>query len=231
MRPGPRTSASFDRSSPLASPASGKSVIAKVGPPLRALITVDNLFRSLAFRHFPRLDDRARPFLRPLLRQVVSGACEDAMLVRAGEFLRVMGRGRNYAVRVPIDRDGWNGDLRLSREAHFNLIIPRIARAGREAVAMPVGMDDDSDEVGVVEGARRSVEGRIVERPVRRPHAPTEARDLPPVLLEATPSPLVVEVILVPERRLFGWTRRLHGMRDVLDVVRIAGNERDDPVR
>src|SRR5271163_2256391 len=102
------------------------------------------------------------------------------MLVRAGEFLRVMGAAGVDAVRVAVDGDGRNGDRRLSREPHFNLIIPWIAGAGREPVTMPIGMDDDCDEVGIVEGGRRSVEGRIVERPVRRPHTPQEARDASP---------------------------------------------------
>ncbi len=96
---------------------------------------------------------------------------------------------------------------------------------------MPIGMDDDRDEVGIVEGARRSIEGRVVKRPVGRPHAPTEAHDPPPVFLETPPAALVVEVILVPQRRLLGGARRLHRMRNALNVVRIAGDERDDPVR
>ena len=96
---------------------------------------------------------------------------------------------------------------------------------------MPIRVDDDVDEVGIVESARRSVEGRVVERPFWRPHAPQEARDPSSVLLETPPATLAVEVVLIPERRLFGRARRLHRMRDALDVVRIAGDERDDPVR
>ena len=52
---------------------------------------------------------------------------------------------------------------------------------------------------------------------------------LPPVPLETASPPLAVEVVLIPERRLLGRARRLHRMRDALDVVRIAGDERDDP--
>ena len=74
------------------------------------------LICSSGVRHPPRVDDCARPFLRPLLREVVAGADEYAMFVRAGEFLRVMGRARIHAIRAAIDRDGRNGDWRLSRE-------------------------------------------------------------------------------------------------------------------
>ena len=85
---------------------------------------------ELALRHCAGVDDRPRPFLRPFLRQVVAGAPEYAMLVRAGEFLRVMGGAGVYAVRVAVDGDGRNRDRRLSRERHFDLIIARIAGAG-----------------------------------------------------------------------------------------------------
>ena len=91
---------------------------------------------------------------------------------------------------------------------------------------MPVRMDDHLDEVRIVEGARRALERRLVESPRRRPHAPQEARDPAPVLGQAAPSALTVEIILVPERRLLGRRRRLHRARDVLDVVRIARDER-----
>ena len=186
---------------------------------------------ELALRHLSRVDNGLRPFVGAFLRQVVARALEDAMLVRAGEFLRVMGGAGVYAVRVPVDGDGRNRDGRLRRERHFNLIVARIAGAGRESVTMPIGMNDHIDEVGIVEGARGSIEGRIVERPLRRPHAPQEARDLLPVLRQAAPPPLAVEVVLIPERRLLGRARRLHCLRNALDVVRIAGDERDDPHR
>ncbi len=85
---------------------------------------------ELTLRRCAGVDHRARPCLGPLLRQVVAGAFEYAMLVRAGEFLRVIGGAGVYAVRVAVDGDGRNGDRRLSREPHFNFIIPWIAGAG-----------------------------------------------------------------------------------------------------
>jgi hypothetical protein len=80
----------------------------------------------------------------------VAGALENAMFVRAGESLGLRGGAGVYAIRVAVDGDGRNGDARLGREPHFNLIIPRIAGAGREPVTMPIGMDDDSDEVWII---------------------------------------------------------------------------------
>ncbi len=96
---------------------------------------------------------------------------------------------------------------------------------------MPVGMDDDLDEVGVVERAGRALERRDVEGPGRRPLAPQQARDAATIFGESAATAFAVKVILIPERCLFGWRRRFHRMGDILDVVRIAGHEGDDPPR
>jgi hypothetical protein len=52
------------------------------------------------------------------------------MFVRAGEFLRVMGRAGVHDVRVAVDGDTARRDPGLRREPHFNLIVPRIGGAG-----------------------------------------------------------------------------------------------------
>ncbi len=64
--------------------------------------------RGLPERHRARLDDGAREFLRPLLRQIVAGAAEHAMLVSPGEFFRMMRRAGVHAVGVAVDGDGRN---------------------------------------------------------------------------------------------------------------------------
>jgi hypothetical protein len=146
------------------------------------------------------------------------------MFVRAEELFRVMRRAGVHAIGVAVDRDRWNGDRRLRREPGLDRSIGGIA--GDEPVAMPVGVDDDLDEVVIVESARGALKRRLVERPGRRPHPPEQAGDGAPVLRQAAPAALAMEIILVPQRRLLRRTRRLHGARDVLDVVGIARDER-----
>src|SRR3546814_18073870 len=70
------------------------------------------------------------------------------------------------SVGVAVERDRRDRDGRLRGEAAFHLLIRRVARREREAVA--VGLDHDVHEIGVVEGFRRAGEGRLVERPDRK---------------------------------------------------------------
>ena len=71
--------------------------------------------------------------------------------------------------------------------------------AGSVAVAVPVGLDHDLDEIGIVERGRAPLEGRLVEAPFRRPQLPQQPADVAPVLGEAGAAALGVEVVLVPE--------------------------------
>ena len=100
-----------------------------------------------------------------------------------------------------------------------------------EPIAVTVGVDSHIDEIGIVESWGRALERRVIESPGRRPHAPQKPCDPAPIFFEPPAAALVVEVILIPERRLLGRGRRLHGARDVLDIVGIAGDKRDDALR
>jgi hypothetical protein len=78
------------------------------------------------------------------------------MLMSADELDRVMLRSRVHAVHVAVDRNGRNGNGRLRGERRFDVGACRVSR--REPTAMTVRVDDDFDEVGIVEGARRSLD-------------------------------------------------------------------------
>ena len=84
---------------------------------------------------------------------------------------------------------------------------------------MPVGVDHDVDEVGIVEARRGALERPLVEPPVGRPELPQEPADVPPVLLETGTPALGVEVPLVPGPVLVVDGTRLVRPGQVLDVV------------
>src|SRR5689334_527268 len=111
------------------------------------------------------------------------------MLVRAGEFPRMMRRPRVYAVGVAVDGDRGDRDRRLKGEPGLDRRIRLVS--GGEPVAMPVGVNDHLDEIGIVERRGGALEGRLVEPPCRRPLPPQEPRDGAPVLGEAAPAALV----------------------------------------
>ena len=97
-------------------------------------------------------------------------AAKDAVLVRSGKFLRMMWGVSGHAIGIAIDRDGWNRDRRLGRKLCLDMGNRRISR--HQPIAVPVGVNYDLDEIGVVEGFRRRLEGRVIEIPGRRPHSP-----------------------------------------------------------
>src|SRR6185312_2895953 len=97
-----------------------------------------------------------------------------------------MRRARVDAVGVAVYGDRWDCDRRLGGEPGLDRGIGWIA--GGEPVAMPVGVDDHLDEIGIVERLGRALEGRLVERPCRRPHPPQETRDPPPVFFKTAPA-------------------------------------------
>jgi hypothetical protein len=93
-------------------------------------------------RHRAGVDDGARPFLRALLRQVVSGAAKKTMLMSADELDRVMLRSRVHAVHVAVDRNGRNGNGRLRGERRFDggaCRVRSIAEGGKMFFAAGMG--------------------------------------------------------------------------------------------
>ena len=141
----------------------------------------------------------------------------------------MMRRPEIHAVVAAVDGDGRNPDRRLRGEPRLDPGVGRVA--GDQPEPMPVGMDRHVDEVGRIEGLGRAFEGRLVERPGRRPEPPQEPGDPAPVLRQADPAPLAVEIVLAPERRLLGRRRRVHRAGDVLDRVGIARDQRHGPLR
>src|SRR5206468_3267883 len=69
-----------------------------------------------------------------------------------------------------------------------------------------------------------------VEAPIRRPQLPQQAAYIASVLLEAGPTALGVEVMLVPSSILASGGLRSIGQGDVLDVVEASGRDDGTPV-
>jgi hypothetical protein len=89
-------------------------------------------------------------------------------LMRPGEigvelFERVC---RLHAVGVALQDDCRHADPWLRGELGFDRLQRRIAR--RIAIAMPVGLDRDRDEIRIVERNGAPFERRVVEGPMRR---------------------------------------------------------------
>ena len=98
------------------------------------------------------IDDGAGPFLGTLLRQIMAGAAKGTMLVPGDEHACMVRSAGVHAVRVAVDRDRRDGYGGLRGERRLDRPVSRVAED--KLVAMPVGVDDDLDEVGIVEGAR-----------------------------------------------------------------------------
>src|SRR5204863_5060379 len=108
------------------------------------------------------------------LRDVVSDHRDDPALVSAGEqmSLGVPGLRLSDPVAAALQYDRGHLDRWLRGEALLDLFEIGIARGIAEAV--PVGVNDDIDEIRVVERGRRALVGRIVKLPVRRPELPQQ---------------------------------------------------------
>ena len=90
-----------------------------------------------------------------------------------------------------MQHDGRHLDRGLSGEPLLDCVERRIAR--RIAVADPVGVSRNVDEIRIVEGFRRALERRVVELPVRRPQPPQQAGERAAILLEPGAPALGVE--------------------------------------
>src|SRR4051812_46416429 len=106
-----------------------------------------------------------------LLWNVVAYSRKQPMFVRAGEVGAIVGRHwRAHTVVAALEYDSGDCDRRLVREEFLLMLVSAIAV--NEPIPVPVGVDHNVDEVGVVQapGARRKRRGR--GRPRRRPRAP-----------------------------------------------------------
>jgi hypothetical protein len=75
--------------------------------------------------------------------------------VGAGEMpgMALGAAGGTDAIRFAMQHDCRNADLRLRRQFRLGGIVSGVA--GRIPVAMPIGLDDDIDEIGIVERCSR----------------------------------------------------------------------------
>ena len=79
-----------------------------------------------------------------------------------------------------IKRDGGNADLGFCRQAGFQRCESRVACRYPEAETIAV--DNHIDEVRIIKGGSRPLEGGVVELPARRPLLPKDAAQLPTIL-------------------------------------------------
>src|SRR5262245_16443219 len=96
---------------------------------------------------------------------------------------------------------------------------------------MPVGMNHDVNEVGIVERRSSPLVGVVGEVPARRPLLPQVTADLMSIRLQPGTPALGVEVVLIPES-VFGCrrTRRLQRNR-VLNGVAADQHRRPYAIR
>ena len=127
------------------------------------------------------------------------------------------------AVRLAVQDDRRHRDRRLRGERLLDRLERRVSR--RIAVAVPVRVDRHVDEIGIVPGGRGPRERLLIERPMRRPQAPQQPAEIPPVGGEPGAAALEVEVVLVPLPQLLLGRRGRAGVGNVLDVVAVAGDE------
>ena len=147
------------------------------------------------------LDARRRAAsTRRFLRNVVTDLGDHVTSEIAREQLTIpLGiRRRRHTIVAAVERDGRHADLWPHGQTLLGLLDRRVS--GRQREAMPVRMDDDLDEVGVVERRRRPRVRGIVEAPFRRPQPPQKLAQLVTMSLETRSPPFTVEVVLVPPR-------------------------------
>ena len=107
-----------------------------------------------------------------------------AMLVSAGEFLRVGRRLRmRRAIRVALERDGRHVDRGRLRKPLLEIVVFRLALGQTETPSVIV--DHDVDVIGIFEGRRAPFECGIVELPLRRGDLPDQLGKIAPVFVVA----------------------------------------------
>ena len=97
------------------------------------------------------MQDRIGESIGSFLRHVMPGR-RSAYVKQSGEVFFMRGGWRHdgyQAVALRIDDDGRHRDRRLLGDLGFQFIAGRVAC--HQPVAVPVGVDDNVDEVGVFE--------------------------------------------------------------------------------
>ncbi len=128
-----------------------------------------------------------------------------------------------------VKRDRGALDFWALRQLHLDRLKAFLARSVPDPV--PVRMDDDIDEIGIVEGNGSAVIGVVGEVPVGGPSLPKEAAKRPPVGLQARPSTFSIEVVLIPDPLLGFWGSRRGGSDSVLYCVAADQNCRAHSIR
>lgn len=107
------------------------------------------------------------------------------------------------AVRVAFQCDRRDPDRWRLGKAALEVVICRLTL--RESQPPAIVMHDDRDMIGIVERGGRSIEGRIVERPLRRGGLPNLACEFAAVLCITSASALGGKVELIPPLQFRRW--------------------------
>jgi len=148
------------------------------------------------------------------------------LVCRSKESALLLGPARReHPVSRAMQRDGRHSDSRLGRQLAFDLLDRRVS--GHDAVAMPVRVDDDIDEIRVVEGNGGLLVRRVIEAPVGRPQLPEELAQRAAILSEASAAALGLKIVLVPVPKLILWCLRLERSCNVLNVLAVAASRHE----
>ena len=96
---------------------------------------------------------------------------------------------------------------------------------------VPVRMEGDFHEVGIVKGGSRSVEGLVRILPPWRPRFPKVVDYISSILLQPHASLLSIEVPLIPPFRFIGSSSRMLSQHRILHRVTADGHESFDHMR
>jgi hypothetical protein len=125
-------------------------------------------------------EDRISKIMGRFPWQIVA-AVQNTMLVTSNEHRGVV-RSTTGLERIlrAIQSDGGNADLGFCRQAGFPRCESRVACRCPETETIAV--DNHIDEVRIIKGGSRPLEGGVVELPARRPLLPKDAAQLPTIL-------------------------------------------------
>ena len=130
------------------------------------------------------------------------------VLMASSEVRGMMRRASDlhYAIGGAVEGHRGDCDRRLGRQSKLDLLQRRTAFDKTEAV--PIGMYDDVDEIGIVESRGGAVVSIIAKSPSPRPQPPKQLAESAAIFLQPGAPSLAMKIILIPEAMLiFGRSR------------------------
>ena len=149
---------------------------------------------------------------------------DETMLVAANEHGRLISRAaRLERVACTVKGHGRYNDLWAICQADFQVLQRWIARHQPER--MPVGVNDNLDEVRIVERIGGARERRLIKIPPGRPLPPEHPAEVASMSRQAVSTPLRLEEMLIPQRVFDGRRESSTAPRGVDDIVACQGDE------